>query len=607
MTKLMQPIASEDKPMGTDWVYEVKYDGFRCVLHWEKDRIRLVSRNNTDLTGNFPEIVTYCGEHLPDAKKFLPLQLDGEIAILNNPFQANFPLIQQRGRLKNKTSIQKMAIERPASFLAFDCRQIKGSSLLKKRFLERKKELKAFFQSAKLDTYVSRLNRLCYIPSYTHDELQEKVFAYKGEGIVAKRKRSMYQPGKQHRDWLKIKNWRVLTGILTFYDTKNDYFNIEVFDGATSRSIGKCKHGLKESEYAVLKQLFRENGEKQHGGYSLPPAVCAEIHSLDLHQGELREPSFKRIIPSMAAAACTLEKLKLDMAMLPSKVEISKTDKVFWPNKVITKGDLLVFMREISPYMLPFLNERILTVIRCPDGVEEEYFFQKHLPDYAPDFIKTVPDDDEDKRFFIVDRLESLIWFANHGAIEYHVPFQKVASEKPAEIVFDLDPPDRDRFPLAVHAATLLKQLLDGLELMSFVKTSGGKGLQVHIPIPENSLTYGETGIFTQAIAQTLVKEFPAEFTTERMKKKRGERLYIDYVQHGKDKTLIAPYSPRKTDDASVATPLFWDEVKDGLTPDAFTIANVLERVQLLGCPFAGYFVAGEQQRMDKVLELVKR
>jgi len=181
-----------------------------------------------------------------------------------------------------------------------------------------------------------------------------------------------------------------------------------------------------------------------------------------------------------------------------------------------------------------------------------------------------------------------------------------IQSTSPVEIVFDLDPPGRERFDLAIQAALLIKQLLDDLELISFVKTSGNKGLQIHIPIAEGSMTYEETATFTQAIAFTLEQAYPDLFTTERFKNKRNSRLYIDYVQHGKDKTLIAPYSPRKTMDATVATPLFWEEVKEGLTPDQFTIENVVERVQTHGCPFADYFVAGGRQKLDKVLESLR-
>lgn len=270
--------------------------------------------------------------------------------------------------------------------------------------------------------------------------------------------------------------------------------------------------------------------------------------------------------------------------MLPDKVEISNEEKVFWPQYQLTKGDLLVYMREIYPYMIPYIENRALTVIRCPDGIEEESFFQKNLPNYAPDYVLVI--EDGDKRIQLCNNIESLIWYANHSAIEYHVPFQSVSSQYPNEIVFDLDPPDRDDFQLAVKAALSIKQLLDQLELEAFIKTSGKTGLQIHIPIPQETISYDEIAIFTEAIAKTVENSAPTLFTTERFKKKRGNRLYIDYVQFGKNKTIVAPYSPRMVEIASVATPLYWEEVTEDLHPDQFTIVTVVERVQTKGCPW---------------------
>src|SRR5699024_11145537 len=138
-----------------------------------------------------------------------------------------------------------------------------------------------------------------------------------------------------------------------------------------------------------------------------------------------------------------------------------------------------------------------------------------------------------------------------------------------------------------------------------FIKSSGNKGLQVQIPIPENSLSYDETALFTQAVAWTVERMRPKKFTTERFKKKRGGRLYIDYVQHGKDKTLIAPYSPRKTTDATVAMPLFWEEITNELRPEPFTLDSVINLVQERGCPFMNYFEIGKEQQLDKLKKLI--
>lgn len=596
---IMKPIASDDVPVGDDWLYEVKYDGFRCVLSWGDGGIKLTSRNNKDLTNNFPEIIAYCHEKQKLVTKLLPLKIDGELVVLNNSYQSNFPLIQKRGRLKSRGSIEKSSQTRPASFMAFDLIQQSGRDLYHQSFQHRKKLLVELFMTTLLSS------RLRLVTAYdSPEQLWQVIFDHKGEGMIAKKKTSVYSAGKKHRGWYKIKNWRTIQGFLTHMDIDNGYFTVGVYDRGAIKAIGKCKHWIDKKAMDTLKQIFLTQGGKQGNSYTLPPAICASINTLDLYKDELREPSFKQLLPNAKPEECTIEQLNLDMAMIPPEIELTNTSKVFWPDKDLTKGDLLTYVREISLYMLPFLKEKLLTVIRAPDGVQGESFFQKNLPTYAPEFIENVEVDDD--KLIICNELDALVWFANHGAIEYHVPFQTVDSECPNEIVFDLDPPGRERFDLAVQAALIIKPLLDELNLISFVKTSGNKGLQIHIPIAVGSMTYDETALFTQAIAWTVEGAYPNLFTTERLKKNRKGRLYIDYVQHGKDKTLIAPYSPRKTTDATIATPLYWDEVKEGLVPDQFTIDNVVERLQTFGCPFAGYFDAGKIQDLGKVLKMVK-
>ena len=599
----MQPIASTEVPNTDDFLYEVKFDGYRAMLNITETNVHLISRNNTDLTNIFPEITELCRSARLKITSLLPLTLDGEIVILNNRYQGNFSVLQRRGRLRNRNSIHLAANQRPANFMAFDLLQYRGKDCKELQFTERKLKLQNIFESS--DFKQTLFPRLRFVhPFEDVNKLWNILFEAKGEGIVAKRKNSKYSFGKSHHDWFKQKNWRTVYGFLTEFNLENNYFTVAVFNNKQLLKIGKCKHGLDGESFRALKQLFIKEGKKKSEVYSLPPAICAEILTLDLHGNELREAEFAKLLPNEDPKKCTLKRLKMDLAMLPNSVSISNEDKLLWPKVGATKGDLLIYIREISNHMLPFINERPLTVIRSPDGVTEESFFQKSLPSYAPDFINRV--EVKDKQLILCNSMEALVWFANHGAVEYHVPFQTVNQTDPIEIVFDLDPPTEKQFQLAVKAALLIKRLLDNLQLYSYVKTSGNKGMQIHIPIKPGSMTYKETAIFTEAIAKTVENEDPTSFTTERLKKKRNKRLYIDYVQHGKDKTIIAPYSPRKTNLATVATPLFWEEVNESLNPKDFTIFNVFERVQQFGCPFADYFSKGEQQRLNKVLQLVK-
>ncbi|MBM7540136.1 DNA ligase D [Amphibacillus cookii] len=594
---IMKPREIMEIPNGEEWLYEVKYDGFRCILSWDKDHIQLTSKNNKDLTVNFPEIINDCRDNLMSVQSYLPLQLDGELVVLNNAYQANFAWIQKRSRYKAKDAINTAMHIRPATFMVFDLLKKSGTNLSTESFQARKQLLNRLFSRLGLAT------SLRMVTSYDNpDQLWQKINDYKGEGIVAKRKTSIYTEGKKHHDWFKIKNWRTIQVFLTDMHLENHYFTVNVYQNRDVKAIGKCKHGLDKETMETLKHVFLTKGKKQGNVLTLPPAICASVHTLDLYKGEIREPRFNALLPDVSPTDCTKAQLILDMAMLPPNIEITNAPKMIWP-EMVTKGGLVAYVREVSPYMLPFLKGKLLTVIRAPDGIQGKHFFQKYLASYAPkciDFVET----DDGKRI-VCNTLDTLIWLANHGAIEYHIPFQTIETDHPNEIIFDLDPPSKEQFVLAIQAANIIKSLLDELNLISFVKTSGNKGLQVHIPIPVGRMTYEETAIFTQAIAQTVEKAYSDLFTTERLKKNRQGRLYIDYVQHGKDKTLIAPYSPRKTTDATVATPLYWHEVKSGLVPEQFTINTIEERIKMFGCPFASYFYSGQKQQLNKVLKMI--
>jgi len=281
-------------------------------------------------------------------------------------------------------------------------------------------------------------------------------------------------------------------------------------------------------------------------------------------------------------------------------VEITSPNKPLWPSKGITKLNYLQYLIEISPYLLPFLDNRILTVIRYPHGVGRESFYQKNCPDYAPKFVDTF--NNEGVNYIVCSQLSTLIWLGNQVAIDMHTPFNLITSSNPSEIVLDLDPPSREDFNLAVEAALILKEILDKLKLISFVKTSGNKGLQLYIPLPDDIFTYDETRRFTEFLANYLIQREPNWFTIERLKKNRGKRLYVDYLQHALGKTIVAPYSLRGNEEALVATPLFWNEVTHSLSPAQFPMESIIKRITSKGCPFKDFNKSKKRQHFKEVL-----
>lgn len=287
-------------------------------------------------------------------------------------------------------------------------------------------------------------------------------------------------------------------------------------------------------------------------------------------------------------------------------VQLTNITKPLWKEKGIQKVDYLTYLGKVSDFMLPFLKNRILTTIRYPHGIGDEYFYQKNCPDYAPDYVQTQTI--ENINYIVCMNLATLLWLGNQAAIEFHLPFSTVTqSTAPSEIVFDLDPPSRSEFELAVEAALILKESFDKLKLTSFIKTSGNKGLQLYIPLPEGKFTYHDTRRFTKFMADFLVQKEPSWFTTERLKKYRGNKLYVDYIQHAEGKTIIAPYSLRGNKEALAAAPLEWQEVTRELRPEQFPMDEIEQRLKSKKCPFSTFFEVKEKQPFGQVLQaLVK-
>lgn len=583
--KPMLLTASSFLPDGKDWIYEIKYDGYRAILEATVDGINLWSRNGKDLSGRFPEI-----SNIKLPAKHFPFTLDGELVILNTRYQCNFQVLQQRGRMRKKETIEAAAYQRPATFMAFDILDQPSLPLEK-----RKKELHKIVTAINHEQIqeVEYFNR--------QQDIKKAAELHLAEGIVAKRKKSTYQEGKRGQQWLKWKQWKTVTGFLQKYEPENGYYDVGIAIEKGTELLGKFKHGLSKEEDETLRTFFKEHGTKKNGSWYLQPSACVDVHCLDAGNSEFREPMFHQFRFDLSPEECTREKCQWDLTLFPTSFEPSNTDKELWPGA--KKRDFLCYMRQIAPYLLPFISEKKLTLIRYPDGIYEESFFQKHRPDHTPEYLVTWMENGEP--FMICDELLPLLWIANQGSLEYHIPFEKAGGQNPDEIVIDLDPPDQTFFHYSIKAAKILKHLLDELGVISFIKTSGNKGMQIHIPIEEGSLSYDETRKITEALAGLLVKEAPDLFTTERLKKNRGDRLYIDYIQHAEGKTIIAPYSPRATKGATIATPLFWDEVEEGLTPEAFTINTILSRITEKGCPFKNYEEARKRQPTDMLKQLL--
>lgn len=386
------------------------------------------------------------------------------------------------------------------------------------------------------------------------------------------------------------------------FQSKKEGFIVGIKKQNEIVEIGSFTNGLDQQEKEILKKAIFDNQKKiENDTVIVDPGICVELDFKGIENNQIINASFKSFQLQHAWEDCTWDSLILKNTSFENELTMTSLDKTIWSNPYVTKEGYLAYLAQISPYLLPFLENKLLTTIRYPHGVQGESFFQKNCPDYAPDFIKT--EVQEGNKYIICNDISTLLWLGNQVAIEFHIPFQTLESDYPTEIVFDLDPPNKEAFHLAIKAAKEMRLIFESFQIKSYPKVSGSKGIQIHLPIKRNSLTYEETRIFTSFIANYLIEKFPDDFTIERLKKNRGSRLYIDYVQHARGKTIICPYSARGREGATVATPLYWDEITDHLKMETFNIPFVLNRLSTTTCPMNDFF----EQENHTLIEVISK
>ena len=286
----------------------------------------------------------------------------------------------------------------------------------------------------------------------------------------------------------------------------------------------------------------------------------------------------KEPLPFAALRATTKE---IDKA-----TTISNPKKLYWPADGYTKGDLIDYYRSISPWLLPYLKNRPVVLTRFPDGIEGKSFYQKDAPDFVPKWIRTEPiwsnDTQRDIRYFVCDDVETLTYIANMGSIPLHIWLSRVGTlEQPDWCVMDLDPKEAP-FSDVIKCAIVLRRLCESIGLPSYVKTTGKTGLHIMLPLGRQC-TYEQSRTLGELIARLLLKDVGSIATITRHITKRGDKVYLDYLQNRHGQLIVAPFSVRPLPRATVSMPLLWDEVNESLDPRTFTIRNAVERMERLG------------------------
>jgi bifunctional non-homologous end joining protein LigD len=380
--------------------------------------------------------------------------------------------------------------------------------------------------------------------------------------------------------------------------------------GYTEKDLNEIRAALRPIEDPDGRERV-DRAPQLRGSHWVRPELVAEVTFKDITtDGMIRHGSFMRLRDDKPPEECRAQEEELEAAdadgngapRLPDPPPMTETadraikftnlDKLFWPDDGFTKGDLIEYYREVSPWLLPYLADRPVVLTRYPDGIQGKSFYQKDAPSWAPEWIRRVrvrsDSSEKDVNYFVAEDVDALLYLANLGTIPLHIWHSRAAAlDRPDWCLLDLDPKDAP-FAHVVEIALFLHSLCEDLGLPHYVKTSGSSGLHVLIPLGRQ-MTYDQSVTLGELIARTVVTTLPKISTIERTVKKRGGKVYVDFLQNREGQLMAAPFSVREKPGATVSTPLRWKEVGPKLAIADHTIANVPKRMKALkgGDPLA--------------------
>lgn len=599
-----------------EWLFEIKWDGYRAVAEKNTTGILLYSRNGLSFLPAYPVVVN----QLNDIKE--DVILDGEIVVLNDKGQPDFQLLQHYSENK----------DRPIQYYIFDLLKLNGHDTTGLSLLERKEVLQKIIPKNDVIKYSDHI--LEHGKSFFSVSKEKNL-----EGIIAKKIKSKYYPGKRTTDWLKIKHHKTQEAIIAGYTEPSGarkYFGaliLAVKNGKDLKYIGHTGTGfnytsLKEM-YETLQPLVQEKSpftEKIKTNMPVtwvkPELICEVKYSEITADGKLRHPVYLHLRGDKNINEINMTNTKSLKTKAPGKDESNETgkvftfgkakikatnlNKVFFPEDGITKGEVINYYISMAGYILPYLKGRPESLLRNPNGIHSKGFFQKDAAGSAPSFVKhqKVFSESTNKEidYIVCDNKPTLTYLNNLGCIEINPWHSTVESlDMPDYLIIDIDPSEKNTFTQVIEAANVVKQVLDRAGAVSFCKTSGASGLHVYVPTAKK-YTYEQVKDFAYIVCVMANEELKDFTTLERNLQKRGnQHIYMDYLQNRKGQTIASVYSLRPKPGATVSAPLLWKEVKKGLTPGDFTIHNIEQRVKKMGDIFKG--VLGKGTDLEKCLK----
>ncbi|EGW36928.1 DNA ligase D [Desulfosporosinus sp. OT] len=584
-------------PEGKDWLYELKYDGYRILAYSEGNSVRLITRNGNDYTTRFPDVAS----SLMDWAKGRAMILDGEMAITDEAGKTDFQALQnylKKPQAKNLT------------YIVFDLLALDGADLRGHRLIDRKENLETLLKDAPQNLHYSR-----HI-SGNGKESFAAACAAGMEGIVGKKADSIYS-GTRNADWIKLKCDQRQEFVIGGYAISNKKTSgissllLGVYEGGELVYAGRAGTGLSEStmkelegKFACIKRMepsfqFAPKPRSNEKITWLEPELVAEIKFAEWTEDNLlRQASFKglrrdknpkdikrekaddEIQPQSSAKEAERPMKANANSIIIEGIKISNPDKVIFADPEITKADVIRYYAQVAERMLPYVSHRILSIVRCPKGISQTCFYKKH-PGPGSKGIVTMPistGDGETEDYFYIENPSGLIAEAQMGTLEFHIWGSRVDQlEKPDLMVFDLDPDEGMDLSRVRQGVRDVKAILAELSLNSYLKTSGGKGYHVVVPL-KPAVAWDGFHDFARRVAQVMEQKWPDCYTSNVRKAKRTNKIFIDWIRNGRGATSIAPYSIRARKGAGVSMPITWDEL-DTVAPDGVNMAEALRRI----------------------------
>lgn len=598
-------LASSAKKIFNDpnWIYELKYDGYRMVSSIIENKVTLYSRNGILYNTKFKTIRKEL-EEIPHSAI-----LDGEIVVVDENGIPDFQKLQHYDPATTRGTLQ---------YFVFDLLFLNGHSTLELSLIERK---------SLLPDVLEGLDNVIYCD---HVEGMGAAFYKKAidaglEGVMAKKSSSIYTPGYRTEDWLKIKAFESEEFLICGYTDSvsgGSIFGSLILgayrDGALSY-VGNCGSGFSSTiQKDLLNKLkgFKSdqspfdskiNLKGRKANWVTPELICEVKYSGWTDKGILRHAVYKGLredktlveISQGKTQDNTLETLSTSDTKASESsllvdgihVPISNIDKVYWPESGLTKYDLIDYYIKVSETILPYLVDRPESLHRHPNGIDMDSFFQKdneHLPSWIETFEIYSKSGEREIKYLLCQNEATLLYMANLGCIELNPWNSRVKNiDNPDYTVIDLDPSDKNTFDQVIETAQVVREILEAIKIEGYCKTSGSRGLHIYLPLA-GSYNYEQARNFTKLICLYVQEKLPKLTSLERSIKKRGKKIYLDFMQNKRGQTLAAPYCVRPRTTAPVSTPLLWEEVKMGLKLTDFNIHTVPDRIKSKGDLFSG-------------------